>query len=114
MSVITAPYFAFCVEMGGSKVLTKREHIFAIASLKLVGKSNREITIITGMALHTLQNWTKKTKEGGYEGPSLHKKLHVCSKRTNEDSPRSNGKGTTSNCKGTQEDVPTTSPKSLH
>lgn len=117
MSVTTALSFAFYGEQGGSKMLTK-EQISAIASLKLGGKSNREIAVINSIALQIMQHWTKKNREGGDEGLPLHKKRSVrpciSSKRTNEDSPRSSGQRTMNNCKGTREDVPITSPKRLH
>lgn len=52
-SMTIAPYFAFCGDVAGSKEFTK-EQVSDIASLKLGGKSNREITIITGMVLRSV------------------------------------------------------------
>lgn len=70
------------------------------------GKSNKEITVITGISFHAIQHWTKKTNGGGDEGPSLHKKRsvrqHICSQGDHEDSPTSCVQRTTSCCKGTQ------------
>ncbi|KAG0721643.1 Transposable element Tcb1 transposase [Chionoecetes opilio] len=59
--------------MGLGKELTK-EQIAAISSLILVGKDNKEISAITGLALRSVQRWTKKCKDAGESDPLLQKK----------------------------------------
>ncbi|KAG0716278.1 Transposable element Tcb1 transposase [Chionoecetes opilio] len=59
--------------MGRGKELTK-EQIAAISSLILVGKDNKEISAITGLALRSVQRWTKKCKDAGESDPPLRKK----------------------------------------
>ena len=48
------PLCAFCGIMGGGKDLTK-DQIAAITSLSLAGKSNKEISIISGVSLRSVQ-----------------------------------------------------------
>ena len=59
--------------MGGGKDL-KEDQIAAITSLSLVGKSNKEISIISGVSLRSVQRWTKKKREAGDADVPLHKK----------------------------------------
>ena len=59
--------------MGGGKDLTQ-DQIAAITSLSLVGKSNKEISIISGVSLRSVQRWTKKKREAGDADVPLHKK----------------------------------------
>ena len=58
------PFCALCVIMGGAKDLTEKQ-IAAIASLSLVGKSNKEISIISGVALDQCSDGPKKKAGGG-------------------------------------------------
>ena len=50
------------------------DQIAAITSLSLVGKSNKEISIISGVSLRSVQRWTKKKREVGDAEVPLHKK----------------------------------------
>lgn len=60
--------------MGPRKELTEGQ-IASITSLSLVGKGNKEIAAITGVALRSVQRWTKKCRDaGGVVSPSHAKK----------------------------------------
>ncbi|KAG0718219.1 Transposable element Tcb1 transposase [Chionoecetes opilio] len=59
--------------MGRGKELTK-EQITAISSLILGEKDNKEISAITGLALRSVQRWTKKCKDAGEADLPLQKK----------------------------------------
>lgn len=59
--------------MGNRKELTK-EQIAVIASLRRVGKSNKQIATITGVTLRSVQRWTKNCREAGDADPPLQQK----------------------------------------
>ncbi|MPC30431.1 hypothetical protein E2C01_023695 [Portunus trituberculatus] len=59
-----------------------REQIAATSSLCVVGKSNKDISIQTGIALCTVQRWTKKCKAVGGDDPPLQFKRTGLARKT--------------------------------
>lgn len=49
----------------------RKEQIAAISSLCVAGKSNKDISIQTGIALRSVQRWTKKCRDAGGDDPPL-------------------------------------------
>lgn len=58
--------------VGGKDLRT--DEIAVITSLYKAGKSNKEISVISGIKLRTVQTWTKKIKDSGTTDPPTHKK----------------------------------------
>ena len=49
----------------------RKEQIAAISSLCVAGKSNKDISIQIGIALRSVQRWTKKCRDAGGDDPPL-------------------------------------------